>query len=77
MLFVTEMMGSGTCGTWQNCHMVGEHMHISKFCLNNFIKIVMLFGAPLWSSGQSSWLLTQRSLVRFPALQDFLSSEDK
>jgi hypothetical protein len=29
---------------------------------------------PLWSSGQSSWLLTQRSWVRFPALPDFLSS---
>jgi hypothetical protein len=29
---------------------------------------------PLWSSGQSSWLLTQRSRVLFPALPDFLSS---
>jgi hypothetical protein len=29
---------------------------------------------PLWSSGQSAWLLTQRSRVRFPALSDFLSS---
>jgi hypothetical protein len=29
---------------------------------------------PLWSNGQSSWLLTQRSRVRFPALPDFLSS---
>jgi hypothetical protein len=29
---------------------------------------------PLWSSGQSSWLQIQRSRVRFPALQDFLSS---
>jgi hypothetical protein len=28
---------------------------------------------PLWPSGQSSWLLTQRSPVRFPALPDFLS----
>jgi hypothetical protein len=27
----------------------------------------------LWSSGQSSWLQTQRSRVRFPALPDFLS----
>jgi hypothetical protein len=30
-------------------------------------------GRPLWSSGQSSWLLTQRSRVRFQALPDFLS----
>jgi hypothetical protein len=29
---------------------------------------------PLWSSGQSSWLLTQRFWVGFPALQDFLCS---
>jgi hypothetical protein len=29
---------------------------------------------PLWSSGQSSWLQVQRSLVRFPALPDFLRS---
>ena len=28
---------------------------------------------PLWSSGQSFWLQIQRSRVRFPALQDFLS----
>jgi hypothetical protein len=29
---------------------------------------------PLWSSGQSSWLLTQRSRIRFLALPQFLSS---
>jgi hypothetical protein len=29
---------------------------------------------PLWSSGQSSWLRIQRSLVRLPALPDFLRS---
>jgi hypothetical protein len=29
---------------------------------------------PLWSSGQSSWLLTQRTQVRFLMLPDFLSS---
>jgi hypothetical protein len=29
---------------------------------------------PLWSSGQSSWLQIQRSLVRFPALPDFQRS---
>jgi hypothetical protein len=27
---------------------------------------------PLWSTGQSSWLQIQRSLVRFPALPNFL-----
>jgi hypothetical protein len=30
---------------------------------------------PLWSSGCSSWLLTQRSWVRFPALPNFLHSK--
>jgi hypothetical protein len=35
---------------------------------------VMSAGPPLWSSGQNSWLLTQRSRVRFPSLPDFLSS---
>jgi hypothetical protein len=29
---------------------------------------------PLWSSGQSFWLLTQSCRVRLPALPDFLSS---
>jgi hypothetical protein len=31
-------------------------------------------GPPLWSSGQSTWRLTQRSRVRLPALPNFLSS---
>jgi hypothetical protein len=29
---------------------------------------------PLWSSGQSSWLQTQTSRIRFQALPDFMSS---
>jgi hypothetical protein len=33
-----------------------------------------IMGPPLWSSGQSSWLQIQRSLVRFPAQPDFLRS---
>ena len=40
----------------------------------NFLPTVVLFGPPLWSSGQSFWLQIQRSGVRFPALPDFLSS---
>jgi hypothetical protein len=45
------------------------------FCIKRKITktIRMNSGPPLWSSGQSSWLLTQRSRVRFPALPDFLS----
>jgi hypothetical protein len=31
---------------------------------------------PLWSSGQSSWLEIQKSLVPFQALSDFLRSSE-
>jgi hypothetical protein len=46
------------------------------FCLSVLCYFVLctFFGPPLWSSGQSSWLQTQRSRVRFPTLPDFLSS---
>ena len=43
----------------------------------NCLKKTLCFGSlwpPLWSSGQSFWLQTQRSRVPFPALPDFLSS---
>jgi hypothetical protein len=33
-------------------------------------------GPPLWSGGQSFWLQIQRSLVRFPALPDFVRSTE-
>jgi hypothetical protein len=29
---------------------------------------------PLWSGGHTSWLQSQRSRVRFPALPDFMTS---
>jgi hypothetical protein len=38
------------------------------------MKSLTILPTPLWSSGQSSWLLTQRFQVRFPELPDFLSS---
>jgi hypothetical protein len=37
-------------------------------------RVVAQAGPPLWSSGQTSWLQTQSSRVRFPVLPDFLSS---
>jgi hypothetical protein len=40
---------------------------IKQRSLRQFLK-----ATPLWSSGQSSWLLSQRSRVRFPELRDFL-----
>jgi hypothetical protein len=39
-----------------------------------FCRLYSCFRPPLWSDGQSSWLLTQRFRVRFQALLDFLSS---
>jgi hypothetical protein len=42
--------------------------------ISNFINVYSMLRPPLWSSGQSSWLQTQRSRIRFPALPDFLSS---
>jgi hypothetical protein len=36
--------------------------------------LILLLGPPVWSSGQNSWLQTQRSRVRFPPLSDLLSS---
>jgi hypothetical protein len=39
-----------------------------------FFKLVSSGRPPLWSGGQSSWLQIQKSLVRFPALPDFLKS---
>jgi hypothetical protein len=41
---------------------------------HNFIPLYIWLWTPLWSSGQSSWLHTHRSRVRFPAPLDFLSS---
>jgi hypothetical protein len=33
--------------------------------------LMPIYTPPLWSSGQSSWMQTQKSRVRFPALPDF------
>ena len=38
------------------------------------LRLVFHIAPPLWSSGQSFWLQTEGSRVRFPALPDFLSS---
>jgi hypothetical protein len=46
----------------------------SSFKIHYNIILSYIPRPPLWSAGQSSWLLTQRSRVRFPALPDFLSS---
>jgi hypothetical protein len=40
---------------------------------NYFLSEIYQYRRSLWSSGQNSWLLTQRSQVRFPVLSDFLS----
>jgi hypothetical protein len=53
-------------------------IHAGNLQQHNSLSSTFLFGCsgtgpPLWSSGQSSWLLTQRSWVQFLALLDFLS----
>jgi hypothetical protein len=47
---------------------VKNGIYITKFSL------YVALSFHVWSSGQSSWLQSQRSLVRFPALPDFLRS---
>jgi hypothetical protein len=46
-------------------------LHISRHF--SFILVYTVW-PPLWSSGKSSWLLNQRSRVRFQALPNFLDS---
>jgi hypothetical protein len=41
--------------------------------LPEFSILIVQVGPPLWSSVHGSWLLTQRSRVRFPATPEFLS----
>jgi hypothetical protein len=57
MAFAIEMMkGSSACGSWENCYMVGECMHIYKFCLNNFIKTVTFICNVCWLDEYSGCL---------------------
>jgi hypothetical protein len=64
--------------TWGTRTPGGTRRHLRgyvKFKKNyNNIIIYLLFNSrpPLWSSGQSFWLLILRSWVRFPALPNFL-----
>jgi hypothetical protein len=51
--------------------------HLNRFpadAPNQLCSCVSYQRPPLWSSGQSSWLQTQRSRVRFPTLPHFLSN---
>jgi hypothetical protein len=50
-----------------------KQLYLTRGMLSLF-SVAHLTTVPQWSNGQSSWLLTQRSRVRFPALQHFLSS---
>jgi hypothetical protein len=49
---------------------------IILFQFTEFIFKLVKETPPLWSSGQSSWLQSQRSRVRFPALPHFLRSSE-
>jgi hypothetical protein len=52
------------------------NMDPGQCLLNIFALDSLIFSVrpPLWSSAQNSWLLTQKSWARFPALSDVLSS---
>ena len=47
---------------------------LQRLYKGSFETVVRTKWPPVWSSGQSFWLQIQRSRVRFPALQIFLSS---
>jgi hypothetical protein len=51
-----------------------ERTRLVKAIFQEYIPKLWFRVDALWSSGQSSWLLTQRSRIRFPALPDFMSS---
>jgi hypothetical protein len=51
---------------------IENKLNPGKATIQFIIFYFSMSGPSLWSSGQSSWLLTQRSRVRFPALPDFL-----
>jgi hypothetical protein len=66
---------------WTLTHLGGKHLcliSILNQISNYYVSIYMsklricIVNTFLWSSGQSSWLQTQRTRVRFPALSDFL-----
>jgi hypothetical protein len=41
---------------------------------SDYRQVPSIYGPPLWSTGQRSWLHIQGSQVRLPELSDFLSS---
>jgi hypothetical protein len=68
----------------ETCTYIHDCLHTHHFCCGMVYFYFLLYGLfnnavsswrpPLWSSGQSSWLQTQRFQVRFLELLDFLSS---
>jgi hypothetical protein len=65
---------------YNNIHIDVRLSYISHGCTQkrdhvpNFCYIMLKIWPPLWSSGQTPWLLIHRSWVRFPALPIFLCS---
>jgi hypothetical protein len=57
---------------WSVCEAMLGSLSVANAAVLHSVEVGR--GPPLWSSGQTSWLLTQRSRVRFPALPNFLSS---
>jgi hypothetical protein len=46
----------------------------ASVCLHGLLRGYLYSFMPLWPTGQSSWLLTQRSWVPFPSLPKFVHS---
>jgi hypothetical protein len=71
---ITETVGTAAAFDAEVCHLQ-TLTAVTHAVLNNFTaklgSRVTIFRPPLRSTGQSSWLQTQRSRIRFPALSDF------
>jgi hypothetical protein len=60
---------SSPSGFQRNAGVIRRHR--TRFLI--FLTVKIHLEPPPWSSGQTSWLQTQRSRVRMPMLPDFLS----
>jgi hypothetical protein len=67
-----ELTEKGSSWTHQRPSTSSDHDDYDED--NNSVPLLFIYKPPLWSSGQSSWLQTQRTRVRFPPQPDFMSS---
>jgi hypothetical protein len=58
---------------WHLCSQRRENLRSNNIIAGSWA-LGCIYGPPLWSGGQSSWLQIQKSGFEFPALPDFLRS---